>query len=195
MIKIELPEKYITVYKDKIKSYKPKLKNKNGVYLIYDENKELLYVGKTKDFYERLYSHVRGKYGSDKFEDYIEFIDVYIVNCPYEREIYETYTINEFLPAFNTFKNYKNQDEIYYEIDERISELTEEKEMLEQELLWLNDLNEEGRVYGDEESELNKLELGEYLLKRRKIEEIENEIKSLQQNKFKCVTKSNKIVS
>ena len=72
-----------------------------GVYAFYNTDGECLYVGKSKTLYKRL-----GQHRSSVFFAEIERVDVRYVGNPSDRDIYETYAIRVFNPAYNRDKVY-----------------------------------------------------------------------------------------
>lgn len=103
-----------------------------GLYFLYGSNKELLYVGKAKRLRERVSSHINGTAENTRlFSHLFEFIRYINVNCPYEREIYETFAINTYFPKFNSNKTYTYTSE-YLEFvrsaPKRPSEIEREQE-------------------------------------------------------------------
>ena len=99
MINITLPA-FVSLQLNKL----TRVKGKFGVYVILDKNESPLYVGKG-ELFDRLTQHVkRGK--TTLFRRYIKTIRYFEVNDPTEREIYETYLINELKPPFNSSKVY-----------------------------------------------------------------------------------------
>ncbi len=211
MIKIEMPDIYLQVNNlEEVKMLKDFLKDVGGVYFIYGEGNELLYVGKTKSFYDRIlvYFNENNAY-IQNFDEKIERIDFYQVKNPYEREIYETYAINEYSPIYNLDKNYNltvNYNDGYFEADEEIRVLREEKEELEEELKslvetekrkFINMENVDGfkipeflieknvsyKEIEDEDGELNSADLGRCLQIENRIEELNEQIYELQRDK------------
>jgi len=133
MIKIEIPrtERF---YRDQADL----LLAKGGVYFFHNNDfNELLYIGKTCNVKQRVKIHLtdtrffvnqRGeKHGSTSdIQHNFKWIEVFYVDCPVERDIYETYLINTLRPSLNVNKvylykssrqmdRYKTEKQILYE--------------------------------------------------------------------------------
>lgn len=181
-IEIRMPEDSLTFERYEYKSVAETLKHKPaGVYFLYGEDDKLLYVGKTKNFRTRLLSHFRGRDLSEEFYKYIVKATVYFVASEYEREVYETYAINNYSPEFNRAKTYSqdNSEEIF-EIEERIRELTEEKKELDA------DMCDDGLIDRDFENDGVVL-TGIYFHNVERIGEIDDEIKRLKGRKTRLL--------
>lgn len=82
-----------------------RLRNKNiipdygGVYAFYSEEGYLLYIGKTKNFRQRSDYHL-----TDGYKNFIFFMETYRLDEKLDREIYETYLINKWMPLLNIRK-------------------------------------------------------------------------------------------
>ncbi|WP_056683830.1 nucleotide excision repair endonuclease [Cytobacillus solani] len=177
-ISITLPDDKLTFNRVEYKQVKDTLKIKpSGVYFLYDVNGELLYVGKTNNFRSRLLSHFRGRDVSKPFYRLIDSVKVYFVDDNYERELYETYAINTFIPTFNKSKTYyDDKSEELFEIEERIRELEEEASSIRE------DMCSDGMIDEDFEDDL-QLITGIYFLNEERLRAIESEIKSLKKRK------------
>lgn len=70
-----------------------------GIYFIYNEYGNLVYIGKSANLRNRLYSHfkIHKEYESFRFIQ---------IDDEFDREIYETYYINKFKPSNNKDKKY-----------------------------------------------------------------------------------------
>lgn len=73
-----------------------------GVYAFYDDIGACLYVGQSKNLVSRLRSH----FAASPFSAEISRIDIYFVDNPYDREIYETYAISALGGRYNKAKTY-----------------------------------------------------------------------------------------
>ncbi len=86
------------------------IKQKSGLYLLYSNEGELLYIGKSINLKSRLIRHFKG--GSN-VEDYIkEFkkIGCYYIDDELELDLCETYLINTLHPKYNKNKYVVNKD-------------------------------------------------------------------------------------
>jgi predicted GIY-YIG superfamily endonuclease len=180
-IKITLPTDKLTFKRWELVNYRREITKENGnqgVYVLRDRRRKVLYVGKSMRLYSRLQSHIR----SSPFGHKIAYITLYFVDEPYELDIYETYAINLFKPKYNKDKAY------YREIDRR--ELTARRDELEEfidELRYqrcelkreLYDL----RAYFDADSALTDnysfYQLGELMYLRERLRELSAEIDKL----------------
>jgi excinuclease UvrABC nuclease subunit len=70
---------------------------KGGIYLIYDEEGKLLYLGQSEDLKKRIRKKMRSVTGASKFS-------LAYVADPFHREIYETNMINDLKPRDNVKK-------------------------------------------------------------------------------------------
>lgn len=76
-----------------------------GIFLFYNEENELLFVGKARKIRQRIKKHFEDNVSPLKnHRDEIFKIEVYEVEDPMEREIYETYAINTFRAKYNVDK-------------------------------------------------------------------------------------------
>lgn len=88
---------------------------KKGLYIIYDRNDIVLYVGineegETSNLNTRLYDHIT----KAEFKDHIYLVETYIIEDNEAREIYEQLLINTLFPIFNISKTlYPSQKETY----------------------------------------------------------------------------------
>lgn len=80
-------------------------REKGGIFMFYNEQDELLYVGKARKLRQRIKKHFEDTVSDIKnHRDEVARIDVCIVEDPVEREIYETYIINKLRAKYNTEK-------------------------------------------------------------------------------------------
>lgn len=108
-IKITIPRQKL-YYIDGINA----LPIRGGIYMFYDESdKNLLYVGKAKNLRQRIKMHLRdASMGPNRFggtgdvKHNFKWIRTFCVDCPMERDIYETYLINTLKPPLNVGKVY-----------------------------------------------------------------------------------------
>ncbi|PEY38410.1 nucleotide excision repair endonuclease [Bacillus cereus] len=120
MIKIDLPavDVSITERKQVIKGDEPRItpihgfidfhlfpRDKSGIFMFYNINDELLFVGKARKIRQRIKKHFEDNVSPIKaHRDEVYRIDACIVEDPMEREIYETYIINELQAKYNVDK-------------------------------------------------------------------------------------------
>ncbi|KAF6700420.1 MULTISPECIES: GIY-YIG nuclease family protein [Bacillus] len=83
---------------------------KAGLYILYDRNGVVIYVGMAENLNTRLYSHLN----SSEFKDHIYLIDTYLIEDYFDKENLETCIINTLFPVFNIDKTlYPSQKERY----------------------------------------------------------------------------------
>ena len=120
MIKIEIPQPEITITErqQNRKENEPEIKpiygfiyfhliprDKGGIFLFYNINDELLFVGKARKLRQRIKKHFEDNVSPIKnHRDEVYRIDVCIVDEPMDREIYETYIINTLQSKYNIEK-------------------------------------------------------------------------------------------
>jgi excinuclease UvrABC nuclease subunit len=76
-----------------------------GIFMFYNVNEELLFVGKARKLRPRIKKHFEDTVSLIKMNrDEITKIDVCIIEDPVHREIYETYIINELKAKYNVDK-------------------------------------------------------------------------------------------
>lgn len=80
-------------------------REKGGIFFFYNEKNELLFVGKARKIRQRIKKHFEDNVSPVKnHRNEIHKIEVYEIEDPVEREIYETYAINEFQAKLNIDK-------------------------------------------------------------------------------------------
>jgi len=80
-------------------------REKGGIFMFFNEQDELLYVGKARKLRQRIKKHFEDTVSDIKdHRNEVTRIDVCIVEDPVEREIYETYIINTLRAKYNTEK-------------------------------------------------------------------------------------------
>lgn len=80
-------------------------RDKGGIFMFYNDNEELLFVGKARKLRQRIKKHFEDNVSVIKNNrDEVAKIDVCIVDDPVHREIYETYIINELKAKYNIDK-------------------------------------------------------------------------------------------
>ncbi|MBS4217506.1 nucleotide excision repair endonuclease [Bacillus sp. FJAT-49711] len=120
MIKISIPTSDITITQRKQtpKENEPEIKDiygfidfhkiprdKGGIFLFFNKNDELLFVGKARKLRQRIKKHFEDTVSPIKqHRDEVYKIDICLVEDPMEREIYETYIINKLQSKYNVEK-------------------------------------------------------------------------------------------
>jgi excinuclease UvrABC nuclease subunit len=80
-------------------------RDKAGIFMFYNDNDELLFVGKARKLRPRIKKHFEDTVSLIKMNrEGITKIDVCIIEDPVHREIYETYIINELKSKYNVDK-------------------------------------------------------------------------------------------
>jgi len=177
VISVELPEimTQFTVA-DFLKRDKDWLKDESGLYMLYDKHGNLLYIGITKNFRDRLLSHIRGKSNSFIFYRQIHKIVLYRVRDKTDRDIYESWSIRELNPIYNRAKTVKNQSSVW--TSERINELELRRtDVLEQ----IREINDDYNVFefDDEYHEDDFYSLGNELKKRQVLDELNDDLSEI----------------
>ena len=82
---------------------KPQKKYTHGrshyIYRMYDENGELLYIGKTSQLDYRLYAHFY-KY-REEWKDRVTYMDAHRFDKESDMHVYEMYLVTKYKPVFN----------------------------------------------------------------------------------------------
>lgn len=113
----------------------------SGVYVMYGEDDEVIYVGKSIDISKRLSGHAR----DSDFYDSVKSLGYYRTVGGYESEILETYLINELKPSANKGKTYFRSSEYssrIFDLDVEINELMQEIEYLQTDISRIIDADE-----------------------------------------------------
>ncbi|AEI46403.1 nucleotide excision repair endonuclease [Paenibacillus mucilaginosus] len=80
-------------------------REKGGFFLFYNDKDELLFVGKARKLRQRIKKHFEDTVSPIKnHRNEVTKIEVYIVEDPVEREIYETYIANKLHAKYNPDK-------------------------------------------------------------------------------------------
>ncbi|WP_251554026.1 nucleotide excision repair endonuclease [Neobacillus muris] len=80
-------------------------RNNGGIFMFYNHNQELLFVGKARKLRQRIKKHFEDAVSPIKMHrDEITKIAVCVIEDPVHREIYETYIINELKSKYNIDK-------------------------------------------------------------------------------------------
>ena len=105
---IEIFLKYETFdYSEEFLNVLEYLKNVQGLYFLYNENKELLYIGKSRDLGTRIFTSTKERFGT--------FLKYKITKSMADAHILELYFINKFNPRLNSDSN--ERDGINFIID------------------------------------------------------------------------------
>ncbi|MFA1713977.1 nucleotide excision repair endonuclease [Peribacillus frigoritolerans] len=120
MIKIEIPAADISIKQRKqvIEGDEPVIpeiygfidfhlipRDKGGIILFYNENDELIFVGKARKLRPRVKKHFEDNVSPIKeHRNEVKKIDIILVEDAMEREIYETYMINTLHAKYNVDK-------------------------------------------------------------------------------------------
>jgi excinuclease UvrABC nuclease subunit len=114
VINITIPTPTVTITKQN----KPELSNiygftdfhliprdKGGIFMFFNSNKELLFVGKARKLRPRIKKHFEDNVSPMKMHrDEVTKIQVCVIEDPVHREIYETYIVNELKAKYNIDK-------------------------------------------------------------------------------------------
>jgi excinuclease UvrABC nuclease subunit len=120
MINITIPEPNITITERKQTptENEPEIKDiygfidfhliprdQGGIFLFYNINDELLFIGKARKLRQRIKKHFEDSVSPIKtHRDEVYRIDICLVEDPMDREIYETYIINTLQSKYNIEK-------------------------------------------------------------------------------------------
>ncbi len=114
MISITLPEPDVTIEKQSdpqlshiygFTDFHLITREKGGFFMFYNDQNELLFVGKARKLRPRIKRHFEDTVSVIKnHRNEVTKIEVYVIEDPVEREIYETYVINKFKAKYNIEK-------------------------------------------------------------------------------------------
>lgn len=80
-------------------------RDKGGIFMFFNKENELLYVGKARKIRQRIKKHFEDNVSPIKnHRDEVHKIEIFEVEDPMEREIYETYAINLLRAKYNVEK-------------------------------------------------------------------------------------------
>jgi excinuclease UvrABC nuclease subunit len=80
-------------------------RDKGGIFMFYNDNEELLFVGKARKLRPRIKKHFEDTVSPVKnYRDEVTKIAVCIVEDAVDREIYETYIVNKLKAKYNIDK-------------------------------------------------------------------------------------------
>lgn len=83
-------------------------REKGGLFFLYNEQNELLFVGKARKIRQRIKKYFDGNVAPlNNHKHEVHKIEIYEIEDPMEREIYETY-------AINTLRSKYNVDKVFY---------------------------------------------------------------------------------
>lgn len=116
MITITVPSPDVTIHKQEA----PQLshiygftdfhlipRDKGGIFMFYNETGELLFAGKARKLRPRIKKHFEDSVSDIKgHRDEVHKIEVCVVEDPVERDIYETYIVNQFKAKYNVDKRF-----------------------------------------------------------------------------------------
>ncbi len=170
-IKVELPDHYLTATPRDVKNRKEF--DRSGVYIFYDESDVPIYVGKTVSFKKRFSKHST----ESEFFHLATTVRLYVVKSEYEKDIYETYLINDLKPEYNRAKTFYTRleyEDMLHKVEERIFDVKREIEEIERTLCEISDPDSELIA------ELDSDPLGECLRLERQVAELKSRLKKLQ---------------
>jgi DNA polymerase-3 subunit epsilon len=98
-----------------VKPIKDIQEKRSGIYFIYNKKKELMYIGKAKNIYQRLNQHISTTFGDRKIQHHYYYANYKLIDDADEREEEETRYINELKPPLNRAKVYTYKTS-YYEM-------------------------------------------------------------------------------
>ncbi|WP_187355168.1 nucleotide excision repair endonuclease [Paenibacillus tengchongensis] len=114
MINITIPTPEVTIYKQEAPAmshiygftdFHLITRELGGFFMFYNSKDELLFVGKARKLRQRIKKHFEDTVSPIKnHRDEVVKIEVYLVEDPVEREIYETYIANKFRAKYNPDK-------------------------------------------------------------------------------------------
>ncbi|WP_337100640.1 nucleotide excision repair endonuclease [Paenibacillus sp. YIM B09110] len=117
MINITLPTPDVTIFKQDnpqesniygFTQFHLITRELGGFFMFYNDKDELLFVGKARKIRPRIKKHFEDSVSPmKKHRDEVHKIEVYVVESAVDRDIYETYAINEFRAKYN-------EDKVYY---------------------------------------------------------------------------------
>ena len=80
-------------------------REKGGLFFLYNKENELLFVGKARKIRQRIKKYFDGNVAPlNNHKHEVHKIEIYEIEDPMEREIYETYAINQFKSKYNIDK-------------------------------------------------------------------------------------------
>lgn len=179
-IKINIKSKPIIISKDNFIS--KDTDRLNGVYVMLDDLRICLYVGKTKDLLKRLHQHRR----HSEFYRSVYQIEFYINSNEYEKEMLETFLINELKPVYNKAKTYYKQEDYEY----MLQEIEEEEHFLKAEIADIKYFQQttDGYFYDTDDYDLDNFAY-ERKVDELELAELEQRLRRLQKRKYEISTR------
>ena len=120
LIKIELPKPTVVIRQreQKLKEGEVEIKpiygfidfhkiprDKGGIFMFFNKENDLLFVGKARKIRQRIKKHFEDNVSPmKKYRDEVHKIEVFEIDDPMEREIYETFAINHLRAKYNLEK-------------------------------------------------------------------------------------------
>lgn len=109
MINIEMPEWDLEVNYDELNT----IPVKEGIYVLYSEDDEALYTGKTSNLKNRVYSHFSGNSNTGALHYYFHHAKMFFEENAMKRDIYETFVINYLKTEWNKSKCFTFETKAY----------------------------------------------------------------------------------
>lgn len=184
-IEVVLPEFYLESTPREVKNSSQY--EVSGVYIFYDNYDIPLYVGKTVSFRRRFGKHST----NSEFYSLSTKVLLYTVKNEYEKDVYETYLINELKPQYNRAKSFYSRleyEDMLHRVEEKIYDIKYE---IDEANYLLTELHEEEIDISDgdyetfEESDF----LGESALLYRQVSELEQQLKRLYLRKANLIAR------
>lgn len=141
-----------------------------------------LYVGKTKNLLKRLHQHRQ----HSKFYRSVYQIEFYVNSNEYEKEMLETFLINQLKPIYNKAKTYYKQEDYEW----MLQEIEEEEHFLKSEIadIKYSQPSTYGYTYDTDDYDLDN-----FVYDRRvdelELAELEQRLKRLQRRKYEISTR------
>lgn len=114
MIKITIPKPDLAIFKKDdpeasnvygFTDFHQITREKGGIFMFYNADNELLFVGKARKIRQRIKKHFEDTVSVMKnHRDEVTKIEIYIVDEAMDREIYETYAVNTLKAKYNVEK-------------------------------------------------------------------------------------------
>lgn len=179
-IKIELKTKPIIISKDNF--LKKDTDRLNGIYVMLDDLGICLYVGKTKNLLKRLRQHRK----HSKFYRSVYQIEFYVNSNEYEKEMLETFLINQLKPIYNKAKTYYKQEDYEW----MLQEIEEEEHFLKSEIADIKYFQPStyGYTYDTDDYDLDNFAY-DRKVDELELAELEQRLKRLQRRKYEISTR------
>lgn len=95
--------------------------NTGGIYLLYNANNDLIYIGRSNNLDSRIRAHINGKTHTAIFHKEIKYVRYLPTNSRIEQKVYELYAINTLSPKYNATDVYEDNEEPYLKSEEEIN--------------------------------------------------------------------------